>query len=179
MGGVCLIVQVGLGGGLEGTWKIVLDGPRGSRGFGTASSSLARTAGWTLMSFTAIRARGRSKVMSSEGTAPWQDRDAGGRPRDGWREAGLQGWSSGETGASTDGGAATRSAQATVGRLRPAVHRMFMAPAPSPEACGAPKGHRGGQEPLGLASAARVTGKSYRELGERLSQAGGGHTVAT
>lgn len=121
MGGVCLILQVGLGDGLEGTWKIVLDGPRGSRGFGTAPGSLAPTAGWTLMPFTAGRAQGRSKVMSGEATATCKTEMLGEDYTMARERLAVQGWSSGETGVSTDGEAATRSAQATVGRLRPAV----------------------------------------------------------
>lgn len=30
--GVCFTLQAGIGGGPEGTWTTVLDGPRGSRG---------------------------------------------------------------------------------------------------------------------------------------------------
>lgn len=76
------------------------------------------------MPFTAVRARGRSEVISGEGTVTCKTETLGENYLMACERLAVQGWSSGETGVSTDGGAATRSTQATVGRLRPAVQGL-------------------------------------------------------
>lgn len=116
---------------------------------------------------------GRSEVMSSEGTAPGKSETFGEDSAMASERLAVRAGAQERRGLA-DGGRAARS----VGPPRDSCclrRRGIRAPVSSPRACRAPRGHGGRQEPFWLVRTGGLwASESYRELGERPSQAGGG-----